>query len=1369
MALTVEELQIKLGCDATEAQKVLSQVDALVDKYTKQFQGYFDNIGGKSSNPLGNVAENMEREAKSSAKSIESITKRAKESLKDMVDFTPKYKHTDLGYGDISKTINEKIKNGREAAEAYNEEFAKARPSKEPPNTKLLNLGVRTAKDLQAVYAQANKIGSVSGVMREKIFQAYKAMQKLGEEYSKIAGEEGGSSKAAQKAEEAYRKAIYAVDKYVQQLGKAVTKEEELAQKEAELAAKRLQKDPKQVRAGNINAENNPQWGKQGEGRMLAPSFAETFKATLASLPDLINSFVMKSTDALSKVGGVIGKTFAVGANVAIGAVRMIGTVAETTARAIGRAFKGAVSLIRGMVGAAQKVGNAIKRAFNHTLLGKFLKRLGSVMMRMAAMKLIRGTIEGVKKGLEELAKTSNSSAKAMNSIKAAGGSIKMALGAAVMPIVKALVPVFVEIAGVVNAAANAIARFFAVLTGQGQYTAVNFSGDLDGISESASGAGSAVKGMLADFDELNVLQKNSGGGGGSSGVEQSLSNVVDDQTAFSELGEIIRNSILHGDWSGAATAITDKLNALIRDVPWGDIGTLIGTYLDGALEFLATAITTFDWNGIGASLAEACNAAIVRVNWENLGTVLSAKFSIVIRSLGSFLENLNFAELADGFSKFAIGFFDGITNAIESVDWKKIGENVKTFLKDVNWSGIADSIMEGIGAALGGLAALIWGLIEEAWDNVVKWWKDVAYEDGQFTISGLLDGIVNALSSIGTWIKEHIFNPIINGFKKAFGIASPAKEMNEPGQMVGEGILEGLASAFKSIVTWLDENIFTPLVNGIEEGAKAVWAWLETAVSNVGLFFDKIEAALGIGIEYVVAFFKTIVDTITAKAETIKLGAEKIVADVKTAVLQKLKDLVDALNDGPVGKLLKAIGVDLTNASASLGKKIDESKEKSQQLDAAIQDAQATASKGFDIEANVNQEKVTEFKKTLDTPYSAYVEPTLKDSDAFIKDMNNKVTGKTSSPWKALTEPMLKDGDAFIKDMDKKVTGKTSKPWQALVNPKYNNGKQFVKDMGDKVTGKTSTPWKALVNPMYNNGKQFVKDMGEKVTGQTSKPWKALVDPKYNSGAKFVSSMKEHVTGQTSSPWKALVDPKYNSGVAFTNDMNKKVTGATSTSWKALVDPKYNNGTSFVNAMQKNVTGQTSASWKALVDPKYNSDTTFFAKLREKVTGVTNYTSVNPTFSVTQTYTKAVSDATADKTLTIKASLSIDKTKTNNAISAAMKGASAKVNLTIGGETVTGDIKTYASGGIAYGTTSAIIGEYVGAKSNPEVVAPLSKLQGILERSNVGSSKDTMTREQANTMIRLLQQIEKKELAVKPSLSLAEVVRQSNNALSRT
>jgi hypothetical protein len=52
------------------------------------------------------------------------------------------------------------------------------------------------------------------------------------------------------------------------------------------------------------------------------------------------------------------------------------------------------------------------------------------------------------------------------------------------------------------------------------------------------------------------------------------------------------------------------------------------------------------------------------------------------------------------------------------------------------------------------------------------------------------------------------------------------------------------------------------------------------------------------------------------------------------------------------------------------------------------------------------------------------------------------------------------------------------------------------------------------------------------------------------------------------------------------------------------------------------------------------------------------------------------------------------------------------------------GSVRPFASGGIISGPTNALMGEYPGAKSNPEVVAPLDKLQGILGNTIGGSQQ---------------------------------------------
>ena len=73
----------------------------------------------------------------------------------------------------------------------------------------------------------------------------------------------------------------------------------------------------------------------------------------------------------------------------------------------------------------------------------------------------------------------------------------------------------------------------------------------------------------------------------------------------------------------------------------------------------------------------------------------------------------------------------------------------------------------------------------------------------------------------------------------------------------------------------------------------------------------------------------------------------------------------------------------------------------------------------------------------------------------------------------------------------------------------------------------------------------------------------------------------------------------------------------------------------------------------------------------------------------------------------------------TGGALMASGKAAGAKTGfgaLLKGGKMAgIGGLTPFANGGIVSGPTSALVGEYTGARTNPEVIAPLSKLQNML------------------------------------------------------
>lgn len=82
--------------------------------------------------------------------------------------------------------------------------------------------------------------------------------------------------------------------------------------------------------------------------------------------------------------------------------------------------------------------------------------------------------------------------------------------------------------------------------------------------------------------------------------------------------------------------------------------------------------------------------------------------------------------------------------------------------------------------------------------------------------------------------------------------------------------------------------------------------------------------------------------------------------------------------------------------------------------------------------------------------------------------------------------------------------------------------------------------------------------------------------------------------------------------------------------------------------------------------------------------------------------------------------------------------------------------IPSLATGGLAYDEALVRVGEYSNSQSNPEVIAPLSKLEKML---GAGNAQDTELLKEQN---RLLRQLVAKDLIINPSSRLGKVVKQS-------
>lgn len=494
-----------------------------------------------------------------------------------------------------------------------------------------------------------------------------------------------------------------------------------------------------------------------------------------------------------------------------------------------GKAAKGFLSLFT-----ASKKTNS---AFSGGVMTMLKYSLGIRSLYALGKKLRSALVDGFK----NLAQFSDKTNASLSLLKSGLTQVKNSLATAFEPILTAVAPILSQFISMVSTAADRVAQLTAALMGQTSYSkAVKVQENYAASLEGTAGAAKDASKSLAGFDEINKLSNSSKTGGGTVDPKDMFETEKVDPFSFKSWGEafsamlsdILENGIpklkaglnRFTDWLNEFTTklyemftfpgvyekvseignqIAAALNGAVLGIDWSMLGAALGAGLGLALGFLVSFIYSFDWQTLGASLAAVFNHLVYEVDWYQFGMLLWAKFKIALETLAGFLLNLDMTALAQAASNIVVGFFNSMTETIQNIDWFGLGEQIKTFLVNIDWDGMAISVFTAIGAAFGAAAEFLWGLIHEAWQSVVNWWHEVAYQDGQFTFEGLLKGISDVVANIGTWIKEHIFDPFMEGFKSVFGIASPSTVMAEMGSYLIEGLFSGMTGIAERIRSW--------------------------------------------------------------------------------------------------------------------------------------------------------------------------------------------------------------------------------------------------------------------------------------------------------------------------------------------------------------------------------------------------------------------------------------------------------------------------------------------------------------------------------------------------------------------------------------
>lgn len=599
----------------------------------------------------------------------------------------------------------------------------------------------------------------------------------------------------------------------------------------------------------------------------------------------------------------------------------------------------------RGILNGVKKLGSYIKKLASSLFsVGKgargsnrsLLMMVGSSLLFSAVFRAINALITSFKEGVQNLSKYSSEANESMSALKTAAGQLKNSLATAFMPLITMITPALVGFINMLNRALTTIGAFFSALTGKSTFTKAisvqqDYASSLDNTAKSADKAKKAQNSYTSSLDELNIISKNdeesdlSGAGGGPASmfeempISDSIKNFAEKlKEIFNKIKEFIKNE----DWDGLGeylaqgvnialqylydalnwknvekkvmpfiTAFTQTFNSLVDNIDWDLLGRTIGTGINTLVNIVYELITGIDWENLGKKFGESINGLFDEIDWSKAGQTLGEAIKSVL---------------------------DLIVGFLKETDWQQIGRSVASFIGGIDWSGIASRIFEGIGAGLGGLSAFILGLIQEAWISVVDWWKEVAFEDGQFTMQGLLDGILSIAQNIGKWLLENVVNPFIDGFCEAFGIHSPSTVMSEFGVFIMQGLINGIESLVIDLTLSVNKikdsvvNIFKE----VKESVIGIWdeivKGIKTAVNGIIGVINGMISGIVSGINNMISALNTLKIEVPEWV-TEKYGISALGFNIKTISAPQIPYLATGAVIPPNAPFLAMLG-DQTN-----------------------------------------------------------------------------------------------------------------------------------------------------------------------------------------------------------------------------------------------------------------------------------------------------------------------------------------------------------------------------------------------------------------------------------------------------------------------
>lgn len=290
-------------------------------------------------------------------------------------------------------------------------------------------------------------------------------------------------------------------------------------------------------------------------------------------------------------------------------------------------------------------------------------------------------------------------------------------------------------------------------------------------------------------------------------------------------------------DFTALGDGLANGLNGAIAALDWASLGRFITDKLRAVFEMLHGFVRSFDFTAFGESLATATMAAINNVNWAQA--------------------------FGDGAS-FIIGALQALTAWVQGIDWAGLGTTIADCLLSIDWAGIFLNLVLFLGETIKGL-----------FDTLAAFFTELAQHCGD----GFLQGLLQFIAGIYSWLKTQFVDPIVNDVKELLGIHSPSTVFAEIGQNLVLGLLEGITSIWERVTAF-----FTSAFQSIRKGFSDTW---EAVRNNTVGTFESVRSAMA-------SVWNGIADAVRGAVNTIIGFMNRLLSGAAAM----LNGLIDVLNN---------------------------------------------------------------------------------------------------------------------------------------------------------------------------------------------------------------------------------------------------------------------------------------------------------------------------------------------------------------------------------------------------------------------------------------------------------------------------------------